>query len=354
MPANGSGVLIPTTGRAMIPMAFVRAVVLAYQKYGNDPRGALRRVHIPPHALRDLNARATPAQFEALSWAAMRELDDEALGWFSRRLPWGAYGMLCRASLASATLEIAVRRWCRHHHILTDDVGLELAVTGGVACLSIDERRDLGDFREFCLVTLLRYALGFMCWAIDSKIPLSSASFPFATPPHSAVYPTIFSKTLNFDAERASISFDARYLSLPLQRDENALNKMLKRALPLTVLPYRRDLLLVGRVQQTLRLATAGVPRAEDLAEAFNISTRTLYRQLQKEGASLRRLKASTRMERAKQTLARTNDPIKRVAFGVGFRNEKSFSRAFRQWTGETPSEFRRRMKFVARTGSML
>ena len=28
----------------------------------------------------------------------MQELDDEALGWFNRRLPWGSYGMLARAS----------------------------------------------------------------------------------------------------------------------------------------------------------------------------------------------------------------------------------------------------------------
>jgi len=352
MSAKGLDALIATKGRAMIPMAFVRAVVLAYRKYSVDPREALARAHIPPRDVRDLSGRVTPPQFEALSWSAMRELDDEALGWFSRKLPWGAYGMLCRASLASPTLEIAVRRWCRHHHILTDDVVLELTVTGGIACLSIDERRDLGAFREFCLVTLLRYALGFVCWAIDSKIPLSSASFPFAPPPHRSVYPSIFSKTLNFDAERASMNFDPRYLCLPPQRDENALNKMLKRALPLTVLPYRRDLLLVGRVQQTLRMASDDVPRAEDLAETLNLSTRTLHRQLRREGASLRLLKASARMERSKQALARTNDSIKRVAFGVGFRNEKSFSRAFRQWTGETPSEFRRRLKLVSLTGS--
>jgi hypothetical protein len=41
---------------------------------------------------------------EIMSGAAMQELDDEALGWFSRRLPWGSYGMLCRASITSPDL----------------------------------------------------------------------------------------------------------------------------------------------------------------------------------------------------------------------------------------------------------
>ena len=40
------------------------------------------------------------------------------------------------------------------------------------------------------------------------------------------------------------IRFDARYLALPLVRDEAALRQMLQRALPLTVRQYRRDRLL--------------------------------------------------------------------------------------------------------------
>ena len=70
---------------------------------------------------------------EALCGAAMRELDDEALGWFSRRLPWGSYGMLCRASLTAPTLGMALKRWCRHHRLLTEDLLLTLQVAGGAA-----------------------------------------------------------------------------------------------------------------------------------------------------------------------------------------------------------------------------
>jgi AraC-like DNA-binding protein len=345
MLAIASSPVARKSGRAFVPTAFVRAILLAYRKYGVDPGKALEMAHISPDAVCEPNGRVNAAQFEALSWFAMRELDDEALGWFSRKLPWGAYGMLCRASLSSATLEIALKRWLRHHHILIDDVLLELKVADGVACLSIDERSDLADYREFCLVTLLRYMMGFACWAIDIKIRLISADFPYAAPQHSAIYPTIFAKNLNFCAPRASISFDAHYLSTPLQRDENALNKMLKRALPLTVLPYRRDELLTGRVEQVLRMPGVHFPVAEDLAEALNLSTRSLHRQLQKEGASLRQLKESARMERAKQLLTRTTQSIKRVAFAVGFCSEKSFSRAFHHWTGETPSGFRKQVK---------
>ena len=48
----------------------------------------------------------------------MRELDDEALGWFGRRLPWGSYGMPARASLTAPTLGVALRRELAEQHLL--------------------------------------------------------------------------------------------------------------------------------------------------------------------------------------------------------------------------------------------
>jgi AraC-like DNA-binding protein len=34
---------------------------------------------------------------------------------------------------------------------------------------------------------------------------------------------------------------------------------------------------------------------------------------------------------------------VKQVALAVGFADEKSFSRAFKEWTGHSPGEVRRR-----------
>ena len=331
-------------GAAATPVAFVAAIVGAYAKYGLDPAQALQRAQISPAILADPRARVTAAQFETLSFVAMQELDDEALGWFSRKLPWGAYGLLCRASITAGALGLALRRWARHHRILVDDVALGLEASAGVATLSIEELGDLGAFREFCLVMLLRYALGYCCWAIDAKIPLIAAEFPYPAPPHASVYTKLFTENPRFDAPRAAIAFDAAWLDRPLQRNEADLTQMLKRALPLTVLPYRRDPELKARVQQALRKPGPQTPAAETLAESFNISTRTLHRRLKTEGASLRELKRREQIERAEQALARSTQPIKRVAFLAGFRNEKAFARAFKHWTGETPSQYRARL----------
>jgi AraC-like DNA-binding protein len=327
---------------AATPMAFVRAMVLAHERRGLDATAALKQAQITPAQLRDPRARITAAQMELVSALAMQQLDDEALGWFSRRLPWGSYGMLCRASITSPHLGLALARWCRHHRLLTDDVLFTLTEAHGLATLAITEQRALGPLREICLVTLLRYVHGFACWAVDSRIPLVQVQFPYAPPPHAGAYEHMFPGPVRFGAPDARFAFDAAYLALPLRRDEAALQRMLERALPLTVGPYRRDRLLVARVRALLAHRAGELTDAARIADALHLSVRTLHRQLRDEGSSLQALKDEARCAQASELLRRSARRVKQIAQAVGFRNEKSFARAFRQWTGRTPSELRR------------
>ncbi len=370
-------------------MAFVRAIVAAYRHYGKDPAQALRQAQIAPEQVGKPDARITAWQMETLSGAAMQELDDEALGWFSRRLPWGSYGMLARASISAPTLQLALARWCRHHGLIAPDIALSMEVSGDVATIRISEHAEhtpegsamAGDFaqvkeepakragdteqkpppshslaranhgpsslaapvREFCLVSVLRNIHGLACWMVDSRIALLGAQFPFAAPAHASAYAVLFSGPTRFDGSPACIQFDSQYLKLPLRRDEKALQQMLQHALPLTVLQYRRDRLLVQRVRQTLASHAQQTHSAEALATLLNVSPRTLHRQLKEEGATLQGLKDEVRQGRAIELLHRTTRPIKQVAEAAGFRNEKSFIRAFKSWTGLSPAEFRKK-----------
>lgn len=324
-------------------MAFARAIAAAYRQQGASPEQALALAQITPAQLAKADARITARQMEILSAAAMQELDDEGLGAFGRKLPWGSYGMLARASLTAPDLGVALKRWCRHHALITGDVALSLSVSGATATIKLEERRPLPpELRELSLAFVLRNIHGLACWYVDSRIPLQAAFFPFSAPPHADAYAHMFPGVLQFGAATAAIRFDTQYLALPLRRDEKALAQMLQRALSITVLQYRRDRLLVPQVRQALAAHPERAHGAEALAALLNVSARTLHRQLKEEGAGLQQLKDEVRLEKAKELLWRTAKPVKQVAASVGFRNEKSFARAFRQWVGVSPGEFRR------------
>ena len=331
----------PALGRSETPIAFIQAIAAAYAQRGLRVDEALYKAQIEPKLLKKNNARVTAMQMELMSGIAMQELDDEGLGWFSRRLPWGSYGMLVRASLTSPTLGVALARWCRHHGLLTDDIQLSLTERNSVATLQLDEVRDLGMFQEFCAVSVLRNALGVACWLTDSRIPLIATHLRFAPPAHADSYRVLFDGPTHFNTQASNLQFDAGYLSLPVRRDEAALQQMLQRALLLTVRPYRRDRLLVEKVRQTLAQHPENSRNADDLAAWLNMSARTLHRQLKEEGASLQELKDAVRRDVAMAQLQRTSRPLKQVAEAAGFQNEKSFIRAFKNWTGTSPEAFR-------------
>ena len=333
-------------GAAHTPVAFVQAVVLAFRRRGIPEAVALKAAQIAPSDLDQPVHRVTAAQFEALTAAAMQQLDDEALGWFSRPLPWGSYGMLARASLSAPTLGVALKRWCRHHGLLTRDITLALQVQGDEAAIVLTEHRSPGgdgSLREFCHVSVLRNVHGLACWLVDSRIPLRGASFAFGAPPHATAYGVLFDGPTLFDAGQTAIRFDARYLDLPVKRDEAAMNQMLQRALPIQVRPYRRDRLLVQRVRQLLLTQPQDTRNAHDLAALLHTSARSLHRQLKEEGATLQALKDEVRRERAMSLLQRSSKPVKQVAEAAGFQNQKSFIRAFKGWTGMPPGAWRGR-----------
>jgi AraC-like DNA-binding protein len=335
----------PRSPAAVTPMAFGRAIVSAYRARGLAPDAVLRLAQITPAQLAQPQARMTARQMEVLSASAMEELDDEGLGAFERRLPWGSYGMLARASLGAPHLGVALQRWCRHHGLLTDRIALSVATAGNTASVVLEELAPLPPAsRELCIAFVLRNVHGLACWYVDSRIALQSARFPFDAPAHADAYGHMFPAVeLSFGGSGpAMLRFDARYLALPLRRDEKALTQMLRqRALSLTVLQYRRDRLLVPQVRQAIAAHPDRTHSAEALAALLNVSARTLHRQLKEEGASLQQLKDEVRLERARDLLWRTGKPVKQVAAAVGFRNEKSFARAFKARVGVTPGEFR-------------
>ena len=324
-------------------MAFVQAILRAYAAQNKSPAKALEFAQITPSQAKKTSAHITALQMERISSFAMHELNDEVLGCLSRKLPWGTYGMLVRASLTSPTLGVALKRWCRHHGLVADDIELSVEERDGKAHIRLRELKDLDEQREFGVLSVLRNLYGVACWLIDSRITLEQVHFAFEAPAHQAVYPLMFQGPVLFGSATpiSELVMNASYLALPLRRDEAALQRMLETALTLTVLQYRKDRLLLTQVKQALTMYPQDTHSAEDLAPLLNLSPRSLHRQLKEEGTSLQVLKDEVRHERAIELLQRTRKPIKQVAESAGFQNEKSFIRAFKQWTGQTPAVFR-------------
>jgi AraC-like DNA-binding protein len=239
--------------------------------------------------------------------------------------------MLARASLTAPDLGVALKRWCRHHGLLTDDMRWNSPSAGAAPPITLEELRPLpAEVRELSLAFLLRNVHGLACWYVDSRIPLQERALPVRRAAACRRLRAHVPGPLQFARRRPRCASTPQYLKLPLRRDEKALAQMLQRALSITVLQYRRDRLLVPQVRQALAAHPERSAQRRGAGGLLHVSARTLHRQLKDEGASLQQLKDEVRLERAKDLLCAPKKPVKQVAAAVGFRNEKSFARAFR------------------------
>ena len=92
-----------------------------------------------------------------------------------------------------------------------------------------------------------------------------------------------------------------------------------------------------------LRVLSAGHPPIEAVAAVVNTSVRTLQRRLAVSGRTYKKLVDEVRLAAARKALVGSDAPLKTIAVELGFAEQASFTRAFRRWTGEPPSEYRKR-----------
>ncbi|GIO38975.1 AraC family transcriptional regulator [Paenibacillus antibioticophila] len=89
------------------------------------------------------------------------------------------------------------------------------------------------------------------------------------------------------------------------------------------------------------RSLMGGRPDIQNIAKELGMSDRTLQRRLTDENTSFKHLLSEVRHEQARAYLADPSLDIQEVAFLIGYEDQNSFYRAFRQWEGDTPAQWR-------------
>jgi AraC-like DNA-binding protein len=318
---------------------------------GGDPLPLLKAAGVAAATLAEPATRIPVDRYAALYNLTNRALDDEAFALFSVPMRIGSFEFLCRAVASAPTLGEALERMGRFLHVLLPDVTVATIAQrqAGVAIVTIVEARPLarrnGDpARVFAFEWLLRLIHGLACWLVGRGLALDRVAFPYPRPRHADDYALIYTEHAEFDAPWLAAQFDASFLDLPIRRDEAAVNLFLQGAPGKITMLYRRDREMVLRVRELLRLALPVSIDLDHVAATLHLSTRTLHRRLADEGASFRSIKDALRRDMALAQLAKSNEPIAGIAADLGYADTSAFYRAFTDWTGVAPSEYRRRL----------
>lgn len=161
-----------------------------------------------------------------------------------------------------------------------------------------------------------------------------------AAPAHAAAYDAIFGVPVHFGSTRNAILLDPAYLHTPLVPPPAHLTRILTAHADAALAALAQQRSCRGRLEAALRqVLHTGDVGIEAMARRLAMSRQTLYRRLKAEGTTFEQVLESVRCAVAREALASGAASVRSVAAQVGFADAAGFSRAFKRWTGRSPSE---------------
>ena len=85
----------------------------------------------------------------------------------------------------------------------------------------------------------------------------------------------------------------------------------------------------------------SGAVSEVSVAQALNMTTRTLHRKLVEKGISFRFLLTNVRKELVQRYINEPAYSITEISFLLGYNDTSAFSRAFKRWHGQSPTQAR-------------
>lgn len=325
---------------SVLPQTYLELV----SELGFSPRDVLRKARL---TTRDVNAAGGigTSQYERLLLAVRDTVGDGIgagleMGW---RLPPTAFGALGTAILSSATLRDALALAEKYWSIY--GIGLTFAVheEPGLRVLAFNTMPALvpATVRPMALETVVASMYRSTLALVGLTALPCQVWFDFPAPPYAnEVRKRLGDVRYGMPATQLRVS-DAR-LDQPLpMTNPVSLRQAIAQCEEALARQTQASGGLANMVQQLLVLGHGGYPALEDVAQTLGLSSRTLRRRLNDEGASFLALLNLARARDAKTLLMQPHLEVQHIAERLGYRHAANFARAFKAWAGEAPHAYR-------------
>ncbi|MEL7346201.1 MAG: AraC family transcriptional regulator ligand-binding domain-containing protein [Pseudomonadota bacterium] len=291
-------------------------------------------------------AARLPADIPPRLWQALEGRSDGSVALTveaARSLPLSALGGLVHGLQYAAVLHDALEFMMRHSRVLADRLKLniqsgstETAFIGAHPADAIDGGR-MSEVGMFLMIRVVREVLQ-QRRAIRRIEIAGSPLGPISD------YANFLRVPVAFDKPRRQIIFDTQALDTPVPGGNAALFAFADRHFA----ALRRRIDAQSQVPAFLRLARAiadggasGDYRVSAAVIRADMSPRAAQRVAARAGTSLQDMIEEARRANAEAFLSDPTITIETVATMLGYSDDRAFRRAFKRWTGTSPSDYR-------------
>ncbi len=332
---------------------WVKGVAETLEAAGLDVGTLLDDAGLDATALRDPDSRVPTEKVSLLWQLAVARSGNPAIGLLNSNVVRPAsFDVVAYTMMSSPNLLGALEGVVRYVAILSDAANLAvtedhegyrmtLELFGGSQ--PVPRQRF-----EFDLLTVL----SFCRWVTNRDLRPLALELRFPPPADPQPYRDAFKCPLRFNARANALLFARPDVTAPLPTAHPLLAETHERL-------ASEHLRRLDHAQTSSRARAAiirrlpnGEPRRTEIANALEMSERTLQRRLEAEGTSFQHLLDDTRRELAQQYLGNTDLSLADACYLLGFGDQSTFFRASKRWFGTSPRQYRIRLTGSRQGGS--
>ena len=311
------------------------------EELGLSPEAVLRQAGLPKGLFNQEKILVSTEEFFALYRGIAEASDDPGFG-----LKLGTedrverYDPIRIAALSARSFRDAVQRLARYKQLTCPEEirlverGNECAVQFVWLLAHESEPPLLVDLCFAWVVAIARRGTGQLI--NPNRVELQRA------PAHREILESHFGCRVKFNAKANALVFSKADIGRPFVTHNAELLSMVAPQLEAELAQQLAQKTLSEQVKAIVKRLLAGMrPTLQDVARDLRMSSRTLQRRLTEEGANFQQLLEAARRELAAHYLLHSSLELNETAYLLGYEDANSFFRAFHQWEGTSPGEWR-------------
>lgn len=310
-----------------------------------DSAAWLKQNHITANQLTNFDETIDFATYEALILSAIEMSKNDALGlYIGERIGLTSHGMLGFALLNSSSIREAMTIAQEYINTRTPFISIEIVETSEDFTIIFNEIMSFETVKKTFLEAGFVTFHNILSQLTFAALKLSSVHFNYAKPHYSSKYSEFFDCPVEFHQAKNQMCFPVSLLNIPLRLSDPVSLKQAKQLCDAELAKMARNNQtpnLSIRVKEMLLNSVGHFPTLEKTAARLHMTPRTLHRHLKSEGASYRQILENVSLAIATQQLINTNITVDELSLLLGYVDVANFRRAFKRWTGMTPSDYR-------------
>jgi len=330
------------TPEAHVVAEYVELACRLMEQRGIARAEALAGTGLRMEDLADPSRRISFVRFEPFVRRALALTGDGSIGLqLGMALNIKTHGFLGYAALSSRTLADAIDLAVRYYRTRTTLVDLHFYVEGDTAVLQFDERVPLGDLLPFVIDSLIASFYVIRTQLIAGPVPEGEVRATFPEQEHHRRLRELMGTQMHFDCAFNQVRFPRSELSRPLDYADPQLVRMAAAQCEEELKKLHDESGLLGDVRRRVSRHLAEDPSLERIAAEMYMAPRTLRRRLAELGTGFHEIVEQIRRGQAVEHLLAGALSIDEIAMQLGYSDPSNFGRAFRRWTGKSPTAWR-------------